>query len=320
MGHIVAGTDVLDEAVVCRRDGLIEINIHGGPAVARALLELLAAQGVTIAPPGGLAEAAFPLAHPRWNNPAIGAELLAALPGAKGPRVVAALTRQWSAGLSELARGDRPAPTALRDAAGGLARMRRLLDPAEVVLVGAPNAGKSTLANALVGRPVSVVHETPGTTRDWVRELALLDGVPVWLTDTAGLWEAEGAAGTAGAIDAEAVRRARLRAESADLVLLTLRAEAPAADPPWLHARHTLRVATQCDRAAPAFPADACVSGATGQGLDNLKTAILRALGVADLDPAAPMAFTDRQARLLLQAADEPARSALALSELLEGV
>ena len=65
--------------------------------------------------------------------------------------------------------------------------MNRLLHPAEVVLAGPPNAGKSTLANALVGRPVSIVHETPGTTRDWVRELALLGGLPVWITDTAGI-------------------------------------------------------------------------------------------------------------------------------------
>ena len=52
--------------------------------------------------------------------------------------------------------------------------MRRLADPREVVLAGPPNAGKSTLANALIGRPVSIVHDTAGTTRDWVREQALL--------------------------------------------------------------------------------------------------------------------------------------------------
>ena len=93
-------------------------------------------------------------------------------------------------------------PAMLRRAAGRLALIRRLLEPAEVVLAGPPNVGKSTLANALIGRQVSLVHDQAGTTRDWVRHLAVLCGVPVHVTDTAGLWDAP------AGVDAQAVGRA----------------------------------------------------------------------------------------------------------------
>jgi tRNA modification GTPase len=67
---------------------------------------------------------------------------------------------------------------------------RRLVEPATVVITGAPNVGKSTLANALVGRERSIVHHLPGTTRDAVSSVASLDGLPVVVVDTAGLREA----------------------------------------------------------------------------------------------------------------------------------
>ena len=67
----------------------------------------------------------------------------------------------------------------------------RLVAPATVVITGAPNVGKSTLANALVGRERSIVHHLPGTTRDAVTSVASLEGLPVVVVDTAGLREAE---------------------------------------------------------------------------------------------------------------------------------
>ncbi len=232
--------------------------------------------------------------------------------------------------LGEVLRHDElPAlAAALRAAAGRRAMMRRLLCPpagryAEVVLAGPPNAGKSTLANALLGRPASIVHDRPGTTRDWVRELALLGGLPVWLTDTAGLWE------TYDAIDAEAVRRSAHRIAAADLVLL-LGAGRPETLPDWLDklrlppganapatspaatsppvtppAVPMLRVATKIDLFPPPADADAAVCAPAGQGLDELAARILDALGLADFDPRLAMAFTDRQEALLARAADE---------------
>ncbi|MHC4986351.1 MAG: hypothetical protein ACYTFO_09380, partial [Planctomycetota bacterium] len=73
--------DVLDEAVVARTaGGTIEINIHGGPVVARAVLRRLGDLGAAIEPARAAATESFGAAHPDWDNPAIGAEMLEALP------------------------------------------------------------------------------------------------------------------------------------------------------------------------------------------------------------------------------------------------
>ena len=233
--------------------------------------------------------------------------------------------------------------------------MRRLLSPAEVVLAGPPNAGKSTLANALVGRAVSIVHETPGTTRDWVRELAVLGGLPVWITDTAGLWESGDATlflaarnGVASPVlpdvplraevEAQSARRAVERMGRADVVLLLGQ---PPADLEkgdatlFLAARNgvasplkIIPVWTKSDlhppTAAQSGPGVLPVSARTGEGLDALRVAILRSLGLDDFDPAVPRAFTQRQASLLQSAAEAIVRgnapvAAESLGRLLQG-
>jgi tRNA modification GTPase len=91
-----------------------------------------------------------------------------------------------------------------------------LRDGLHVAVIGPPNAGKSSLVNALARRDVAIVSETPGTTRDVLEVRLDLLGYPVILADTAGLRE------TADAIENEGVRRALGRAEAADLRLLVL--------------------------------------------------------------------------------------------------
>ena len=120
--------------------------------------------------------------------------------------------------------------------------------------------------------------------------------MPIWLTDTAGLWTSD------DAIDAEAVRRAHAQASQADLVLL-LSAETPADLPPWWQADRVIHVASKCDVPTDPRRADLWVSAQTGRGLDELRGAILAALGLAGIQTAAPMAFTQRQSALLDEAA-----------------
>ena len=302
LGHLIDGERVLDEAIAAQGGDVAEISIHGGPAAAAAALHLLSRLGAEPLPAPPAAPECFGPAHPRWANPAVGEEMLASLHAAGSALAVKALSQQWSAGLSRLVREALAGPLDPSVAAGLLAaaerlpQMQRLLHPAEVVLAGPPNVGKSTLANALVGREVSLVHDAAGTTRDWVREPAVLAGVPVWLTDTAGLWQPpEG-------IDAEAVRRARGRIAGADLALLLSAGSTPPL-PAWITGP-SLRVRSKCDLYPACDPHDAAVSALTGQGLDDLARRVVAALGLDGFDPAAPAAFTKRQHDLLIQAAE----------------
>ena len=89
----------------------------------------------------------------------------------------------------------------------------RLRSGLQVVLMGAPNAGKSSLLNAIAGRDVAIVTEEAGTTRDVIEVHLDLGGYPVTLVDTAGLRE------TNGLVEREGIRRAEAKGRGADLIL-----------------------------------------------------------------------------------------------------
>ena len=138
----------------------------------------------------------------------------------------------------------------------------RLREGLTVVLAGPPNAGKSTLLNALAQRDVAIVSPIAGTTRDVIEVHCDLGGLPVIIVDTAGLRE------SADMIEQEGVSRARARAEDADLVLWLVPPEGEESTPP--PARRLLRVGTKSDLSRAA---DGCVlriAGATGEGLPEL--------------------------------------------------
>ncbi len=106
--------------------------------------------------------------------------------------------------------------TALADLLQQARRGQKLRDGLHVVLVGPPNAGKSSLLNALAGGDRAIVTAIAGTTRDVLRETIRIDGVELTLVDTAGLRE------SSDAIEAEGIRRARAELERADLALVVL--------------------------------------------------------------------------------------------------
>lgn len=152
----------------------------------------------------------------------------------------------------------------------GEARGRIMRSGFQVTLVGAPNAGKSTLLNALSGHERAIVSDVPGTTRDIVEARLDLGGYLVVLADTAGL------RARAGAVEQEGMRRAVRRAEQSDLVI-HLDEHGVFADLNLDTDRTVWRVRSKGDLAAVdgrAREADFVISAATGAGLDRLAAAL----------------------------------------------
>ena len=150
------------------------------------------------------------------------------------------------------------------DLAGVLANRsgERLREGLSVVLAGPPNAGKSTLLNALARRDVAIVSPVAGTTRDVIEVHCDLGGLPVVVADTAGLRE------SGDAVEQEGVSRARARAQDADLVLWLIPPEGAGAQAP--PARRLLRVGTKADLGGSRANCDLLVSVASGEGIPEL--------------------------------------------------
>ena len=183
----------------------------------------------------------------------------------------------------------------LDEAVAAARRGLRLREGYRVVIVGRPNVGKSTLLNALAGEDVAITSEIPGTTRDALRAHLEIDGVPIEVTDTAGLRD------TDDPVERIGIERARAAAERADLVLwLVDERGGDAADTALMRALPAalprLVVRSKADvtghanartadpnpargAAAPGTPQpDLAVSARTGDGLPALRAAILRQL------------------------------------------
>jgi tRNA modification GTPase len=195
---------------------------------------------------------------------------------------------------------------ALADARRG----ERVRDGYRIALLGAPNAGKSRLLNALLERDAAIVTPTPGTTRDVIEAPLTLAGYRVLLADMAGMRDA------ADTIEAEGVRRARAWAESADLRLWVVDASASAGG--WREAQALVRagdllllnksdLAGGCDRSAAAHAAAslgleaAVISATTGEGLTGLRQRLADRVR-ADLSGAEfPAVTRQRHAQLLAE-------------------
>ena len=254
------GGDQIDQALVLRFAGpasftgedMAEFHIHGAPIAASALAEALFALGLRQVGPGEFTRRAFENGKLDLTE----AEGLADLIDADTDGQRRQALRQMQGGLRDVYEGWRSrildalayvegeidfpdegdVPDALARRAGpGLRdliteleraladapRGERIRGGVDIAIIGAPNAGKSSIINALARRDAAIVSPTAGTTRDIVEVHLELAGLPVRIADTAGLREA------ADAVEAEGVKRALARAEHADLRLAVIALDDP---------------------------------------------------------------------------------------------
>jgi tRNA modification GTPase len=183
----------------------------------------------------------------------------------------------------------------------------------QVVLAGAPNVGKSSLLNALARRDVAIVSEEEGTTRDVIEVKLELEGLPIVVSDTAGIRE------VAQKVEQEGIRRALGRARAADLILWLVDAAAPAASVPQdvaAQGERTLVVVNKMDllnsKVVPVLPDGSVgISAQTGFGLDGL-TRRVAAIARARMGNGEIPALTQMRHRQHLERCRAPLTSFLA--------
>lgn len=319
-------------------EDLVEFHTHGSPAVLRRVLEVLLEAGARLAGPGeftfraymngklDLAQAEAVLALVEAEGELARRQALRALEGAFSRKIEALeqrlldLLAHIQALLDYPEEGVEPleAERTLREVLAEVeallaqARTSRLAQKgARLALIGAPNAGKSSLLNALLGYERALVSPIPGTTRDYLEAPLELFGIPLVAVDTAGVRETE------DPVERMGVERALGIAEEADLVLYVADRSLPKPTPPPLPWERTLKVATKADL-PPAWedPAFIPVSSLTGEGLDRLKEALKEALLGKE---GGEVLLTERQVEALLRAR-ERLKEALGLPQDLMGL
>jgi len=336
-------------------EDVLELSVHGGSVVCTVVLAALVAAGVRLARAGEFSERAVRNGKLDLLQAEAVADLIDARSRAMHRTALKQLSGALSHRLAELRAAlvevealiayeidfpeedDGPQPRARAvDAAervlAALTALRGTLPAAElgrdgvtVVLAGAPNAGKSSLLNALVGDPRAIVSEVPGTTRDAIEVLVDHDPLPLRLVDTAGLRESDDLVERLGLeVSARWLARAQVvlvcgetnaalaqaaaavaAHSTAPRILVRTKGDCAAAD-----AAGAVGVVSAAGAAEDVMTGEAVtVSALTGEGLDALRGAITEAVRAAYPEPAEdqPMVTRARHDAALARAADEVA-------------
>ena len=292
------------------REDLVEIHLHGGEYVTGKLLSALWALGAVPAEPGEFTKRAFLNGRVDLSR----AEAVMQLIEAAGERSARAAVRDLQGGASAFIRSaqeeltgilsgvaaalDYPEEISQEEAAGDLLprvrrlakhllsacdeRAARILDQGlEVVIVGRPNVGKSSLLNILLGEERAIVTDEAGTTRDIVRGSTMLGGVRVNFSDTAGIRDSNQKAEKIG------IDLAKQRLSSADLVLAVFDrgddiSEEDKVILELIREQPHLLILNKSDLPPnPGWPEGISISARTGEGVEELKAAIQSRAGRA---------------------------------------
>ena len=224
-------------------EDVVEFQGHGGPVVIQTILRTIIAQGARLANPGEFSQRAFlnnriDLTQAEAISDLINATSVSAVKAANQSlsgefanrihAIVADLIRLRTQIEAHIDFPDEDIdPQNLREFSDQLTNLHhhlqslklaanegaRLNRASDVVLIGEPNVGKSSLLNALANEPLAIVTNIPGTTRDLIRHDLLLDGIELRVTDTAGIRATE------DVIETEGIQRARNAIETADIAL-----------------------------------------------------------------------------------------------------
>ena len=332
-------------------EDVVEISCHGSPAVVRSIIDTTLELGAMLAGPGEFTLRA--LLNGKINLAQ--AEAIRDLIAAQTDAAVKQASRQLNGELSnalgpfkeklldvivllesplEFVEDDLPAVRAneidreLAEVAAGVEKLGRsygagrlIQEGLRVTITGRPNVGKSSLFNSLIERERAIVTDIPGTTRDTLTEAIDLDGIPVILTDTAGLRE------TTDGIETLGIERTRRAMSDSDLVLVVLDGadELGPADHDLLDqtaGTHRLVIMNKID--LPAFSISrSCieslkpinVSARPGEGLDALRAAILSSVNSNGVEDGSLLITNARHYDLLCSTQRELEAARAALSE-----
>lgn len=300
------GGELLDDCVAVRYaaprsftgNDLVELTLHGSPVIVERVIAAAVSQGARVAEPGEFTERAVL----NGKLDLVQAESIADLVNARTALQSKLSLRNLSGALSEKAKRIREsllhvisrleaaldfseegyefitrddaraqveaARADIRSIAETYRRGRATRAGLSAVILGRPNAGKSTLLNRLVGSDRAIVTPVPGTTRDIVRETIEVGGLPVTFADTAGLRDSD------DLVEGIGIERAREAARHADLILYLVDAstgadEADAAELARFAGKEVIEIHTKRD-VADAPNGKLSISAKTGQGIDEL--------------------------------------------------
>jgi tRNA modification GTPase len=295
-------------------EDVVEISAHGSPVLLRAIVSAALSAGARLAEPGEFTLRAFL----RERIDLVQAEAVRDLVDAVTPLQARAAYDQLEGTLTErittidgrlfdltvrleasldfpeegyhfvgsgdAAREIGDVAAAIDDLLASASRGRLVREGLQAAIVGRPNAGKSSLFNALAGAGRAIVTEIPGTTRDLLTEVVDVDGIPLTLVDTAGIRE-----GADDPVEREGIARAIAARDVAHVLIVVLDRSRPLTDDDRVILAATGRrahvvVASKSDLPPAWLPAEAGVdavpvSAKTGDGLDRFRRALVAAAG-----------------------------------------